>query len=96
MTRRTEIALRVVTAVIGGYALAAGTAAALSLALPAVQDRSEAVLTATMAALLPCVLTVVMVFAAASARRALAWTAGLTAAVWAAVSLLKSMTGIGV
>ncbi|TWA70149.1 hypothetical protein FBZ82_104309 [Azospirillum brasilense] len=96
MTRRTEIALRVVTAVVGGYALAAGTAAALSLALPAVQDRAEAVLTATMAALLPCVLTVVMVFAAASARRALAWTAGLTAAIWAAVSLLKIMTGTGV
>ncbi|MFC5359029.1 hypothetical protein [Azospirillum himalayense] len=95
MTRKTEIALRVVTAVGGGYALAAGTAAALSLALPAVQDRAEAVLTATMAALLPCVLTVVMVFAAASALRALAWTAGLTAAVWAAVSLLKGMTGIG-
>ncbi|AWB07533.1 hypothetical protein A6A40_21180 (plasmid) [Azospirillum humicireducens] len=95
MKRKAEIALRTVTAVVGGYALAAGTAAALALALPAVQDRSEAVLTATMAGLLPCVLTVVMVFAAASALRALAWTAGLTAAAWAAVSLLTSMTGIG-
>lgn len=95
MKRRTEITLRTVTAVAGGYALAAGTAAALSLALPSVQDRSEAVLTATMAALLPCVLTVVMVFAAESALRALTWTAGLTAAVWGLAALLKSMTGIG-
>lgn len=95
MKRRTEITLRTVTAVAGGYALAAGTAAALSLALPSVQDRSEAVLTATMAALLPCVLTVVMVFAAESALRALAWTAGLTATVWGLAALLKSMTGIG-
>ncbi|MBP2231842.1 hypothetical protein J2847_005161 [Azospirillum agricola] len=95
MRRGVEIALRTATAVAGGYALAAGTAAALALVLPALQDRSEAVLTATMAALPPCVLTVVMVFAAASALRALAWTAGLSAAVWGVAILLKNVAGTG-
>lgn len=95
MKRGAGIALRAVTATVGGYALAAGTAAALSLALPAVQDRAEAVLTATMAALAPCVLVVIGAFAAASAVRAAAWVAGLAAAAWGLAGALGTLTGGG-
>jgi hypothetical protein len=63
------VALRALTAIFGGYALAAGLTATLAMWLPIV--RLEAALTATMAGLIvyPCV--IMWSFAARTALRAL-------------------------
>lgn len=86
--RRGEIALRLATAVPGGYALAGGSAAFLSLALSPLMGRAEAVLTATMLALVAWTVAVPLVFAAGSAWRAAAWVCGSAAGLWAAAVLL--------
>lgn len=86
--RRAEIAVRLATAVPGGYALAAGSAAFLSLALSPLLGRAEAVLAATMLALVAWTVAVPLVFAAGSAWRAAAWVGGLAAGLWAAAMLL--------
>lgn len=83
------IALRALTAIFGGYAVAAGLTATLAMWLPIV--RLEAALTATMAGLIvyPCV--IMWCFAARSALRALGGT--LLAALPFALLLASRMQG---
>jgi len=86
---RLAVASRAVAAIAGGYAVAALSAAALALALPAWTGmaRSEAVLTGTLASFAVFAGAVMWVFAARTALRAWAGLA-LSAAVLALPVLL--------
>lgn len=83
---RLKIARLTVLAVIGGYAVAAAAAAAISLWLPALgwMTRAEAVMTGTMLAFLIHAVLAIGVFSARSERRA-----------WATVIVPGLVLGLG-
>lgn len=89
---RLGVALRAVAAIAGGYALAAlfSVACTLLLTRATAMGRAEAVLTATLAAIVVFVLAVIWAFAARSAWRA--W-AGLLAAAAPLAMLALALQG---
>tara|TARA_R110002020_G_scaffold26323_9_gene85053 strand:+ start:704 stop:985 length:282 start_codon:yes stop_codon:yes gene_type:complete len=81
MSRRLGVASRVTAALVGGYALAYGFTAFLTLALPL--GRVDRVAFATLFAFAAWCVAAIYVFAARSAWRAWAAPLGLGLALWA-------------
>jgi len=91
---RFGVASRALAAIVGGYGVAALSAAALALCLPAAfgMARSEAVMTGTLASFIVFALAVMWVFAARTAWRA--WS-GLVIAAVVPGSLVLLLTRAG-
>lgn len=79
---RFAVASRALAAIVGGYALAAATAALLAVLLP--MPRSEAAITATLLSFIVFCCAVLWVFAARTAWRA-----------WAGIVLPTALLGLG-
>lgn len=77
---------RTLAAILGGYALAAASAAFLALALP--MERSQAVLTGMLVAIALCACAALWAFATRTALRAWAGIALPTALLWLGAHLL--------
>jgi hypothetical protein len=87
---RLAVASRAIAAIIGGYALAAGTSVALALSLKGGTTREDAVMLATMPSFLVWAGAVIWVFAARTAGRAWLGIVGPGVLVALAIWLFRS------
>ena len=92
---RFGVAARAIAAILGGYGVAALSAAVLALCLPAAfgMARSEATMTGTLASFLVFALAVVWVFAARTALRAWSGLAVAAGSLGVLLLVLLRLTG---
>lgn len=92
---RLGVAARAIAAILGGYGIAALSAAVLALCLPAAFGvaRSEAAMTGTLASFLVFALAVMWVFAARTALRAWSGLAIAAAPLGVLLLVLMRITG---